>query len=72
MIDNDLCSCGFPGDENHIFWVCYKYNKERENMIKNFNKLKLKTIDFKEILLRTKTEELEIIVNFIIKCKINI
>lgn len=73
ITDNDLCSCELPEDANHIFWVCNKYNEERGNMIKNFNKLKLRTsIDIKEILSRMKTEELEIIVNFVIKCKIDI
>lgn len=73
ITDNDLCSCGFIEDENHVLWTCNKYTKERKIMIEKFNKRNVKTpVDIKEILKIMKAPEVEIFSEFLNECKINI
>ena len=66
MIDNDICSCGQElKDLKHVFWHCNKYNKEHKNMVKEFNKKRIKTpFDIQVIFKNSKLDLLEIVIDF--------
>jgi len=74
MIDSPACPCGSPnGDMNHIFFECYRNNRQTKQFLQQLLELKITLPTDTISLLHTNRYEIyKVLYDFLRKCNINV